>query len=112
VNVADTSHEPGFREFHKYLSDPSPSEKKYQEAAEEMKFANRQYAQRQNSWIRNKFLPAVWASKAADGGKSTEAYLLDTSGLDYPFYSKQGDRRLIVELILQNPKDGLQQCVT
>ncbi|KAN0127428.1 IPP transferase domain containing protein [Lactarius tabidus] len=69
----------GFREFHKYLSDPSPSEKKYQEAAEEMKFANRQYAQRQNSWIRNKFLPAVWASKAADGGKSTEAYLLDTS---------------------------------
>lgn len=69
----------GFREFHKFLTDPSPSERKYQEAVEEMKAANCQYAQRQTSWIRNKFLPAVWASKAADGGKSAEAYLLDTT---------------------------------
>ncbi|KAH9065282.1 tRNA isopentenyltransferase [Lactarius vividus] len=69
----------GFREFHKYLSDPSPSEKKYQEAVEEMKIANHQYAKRQTSWIRNKFLPAVQASKAAEGGRRVEVYLLDTT---------------------------------
>ncbi|KAN0139808.1 tRNA isopentenyltransferase [Lactarius tabidus] len=69
----------GFREFHKYLSDPSPSEKKYQEAVEEMKTANRQYAKRQTSWIRNKLLPAVRASKTAEGGKSAEVYLLDAT---------------------------------
>jgi hypothetical protein len=97
-------HEPGFREFHKFLTDPSPSERKYQEAVEEMKAANCQYAQRQTSWIRNKFLPAVWASKAADGGKSAEAYLLDTTGLDYPFYPKLCDRRLIAELVPTEPK--------
>jgi tRNA dimethylallyltransferase len=74
---------PGFREFHKYLSDPSPSEKKYQEAVEEMKTANRQYAKRQTSWIRNKLLPAVRASKPAEGDKSAEVYLLDATGLDY-----------------------------
>lgn len=106
-------HESGFREFHKYFSDPLPSEKKYQEAVEEMKTANCQYAQRQTSWIRNKFLPALWASKKAAGGsKSTEAYLLDATGLEYPFWLKLGDRRLIVELILQNPKNGLQRCGT
>ncbi|KAF8271953.1 tRNA isopentenyltransferase [Lactarius quietus] len=69
----------GFREFHKYLSDPSPSEKKYQEAVEEMKIANRQYAKRQTSWIRNKLLPAVHASQAAEEGKSAEVYLLDAT---------------------------------
>jgi len=72
----------GFREFHKYLSDPSPSEKKYLEAVEEMKTSNRQYAKRQTSWIRNKLLPAVRASKAAEGGKSAEVYLLDATELD------------------------------
>ncbi|KAH8998435.1 tRNA isopentenyltransferase [Lactarius akahatsu] len=69
----------GFREFHKYLSDPSPSEKKYQVAVEEMKTANHQYAKRQTSWIRNKLVPAVQASKAAEGGRRAEVYLLDTT---------------------------------
>jgi tRNA A37 N6-isopentenylltransferase MiaA len=88
--TATDGHEPGFREFHKYLSDPSPSEKKYQEAVEEMKTANRQYAKRQTSWIRNKLLPAVRASKSAEGGKSAEVYLLDATGLDYPYYPRPG----------------------
>ncbi|KAI9443352.1 tRNA isopentenyltransferase [Lactarius indigo] len=69
----------GFREFYKYLSDPSPSEKKYQEAVEEMKTANHQYAKRQTSWIRNKLLPVVQASKAAEEGRRAEVYLLDTT---------------------------------
>jgi len=47
-----------------------------------MKTANRQYAKRQTSWIRNKLLPAVRASKAAEGGKRAEVYLLDATGLN------------------------------
>ncbi|KAI9464916.1 tRNA isopentenyltransferase [Lactarius psammicola] len=69
----------GFREFHKYLSDPSRSEKKYQEAVEDMKTANRQYAKRQTSWIRNKLLPAVRASQTAEGCRRAEVYLLDAT---------------------------------
>jgi tRNA A37 N6-isopentenylltransferase MiaA len=70
-----------------------------------MKTANRQYAKRQTSWIRNKLLPAVRASKAAEGGKSAEVYLLDATGLDYAYYPRLGNRRLIVELISPEPEE-------
>jgi tRNA dimethylallyltransferase len=70
----------GFREFHQYLTDPSPSEKKYQAALENMKISNRQYAKRQISWIRNKLLPAVRAAKTAEVTKCVELYLLDATG--------------------------------
>ena len=64
-----------------------------------MKTSNRRYAKRQSQWIRNKLLPAVQASKAAEGGKSVEVYLLDATGLHYPSYPKLEDQRLIVEFI-------------
>ena len=54
-----------------------------------MKIANRQYAKRQTSWIRNKLLPAVQASKAVEEGKSAEVYLLDATGLDYPSETRE-----------------------
>ncbi|KAI0304286.1 IPP transferase-domain-containing protein [Multifurca ochricompacta] len=69
----------GFREFHQYLADPSPSEKTFQVAIENMKVANRQYAKRQVSWIRNKFIPAIRASRSTEGSKSIEMYLLDAT---------------------------------
>ena len=62
-----------------------------------MKTSNRRYAKRQSQWIRNKLLPAVQASKAAEGGKSVEVYLLDATGLHYPSYPKLEDQRLIVD---------------
>jgi tRNA dimethylallyltransferase len=71
----------GFREFHQYLADPSPSEKKYLAAVENLKIANRQYAKRQVSWIRNKFLPAAHAAKTTEGTKCVKLYLLDATGL-------------------------------
>ncbi|KAH9980126.1 tRNA isopentenyltransferase [Lactifluus volemus] len=71
----------GFREFHQYLADPSPSEKKYLVAVENLKIANRQYAKRQVSWIRNKFLPAAHAAKTTEGTKCVKLYLLDATEL-------------------------------
>ncbi|KIY48715.1 tRNA isopentenyltransferase [Fistulina hepatica ATCC 64428] len=66
----------GYREFHGYLSTltghPDASDKKYQEAAENMKISTRQYARRQVSWIRNKLIPAIqldaesWAANVRD----------------------------------------------
>ncbi|KAI0270040.1 tRNA isopentenyltransferase [Gloeopeniophorella convolvens] len=69
----------GFREFNQYLSDPSPPDKKYATAMEEMKIANRQYAKRQISWIRNKLLPVIRASKSTEGARSAEMFLLDAT---------------------------------
>lgn len=70
----------GFREFHRYLTDPSPSELKYRAAIQNLKTANYQYAKRQVSWIRNKLLPAIRASKSTKGTKAMEMYLLDATG--------------------------------
>jgi len=72
--------ESGFREFHRYLADPSPSETKYQIAVQNLKTANYQYAKRQVSWIRNKLLPAIRASKPTEGARDVEMYLLDSTG--------------------------------
>lgn len=70
----------GLREFYQYLTDPSPSESMYQAAIQNLKASNHQYAKRQVSWIRNKFLPAIQTSKSTEGTKSIGMYLLDTTG--------------------------------
>lgn len=44
-----------------------------------MKISTRQYAKRQISWLRNKLLPAIYASNADYEGEAL-AYLLDASG--------------------------------
>ena len=72
--------ETGFREFHRYLADPSPSETRYQTAVQNLKTANHQYAKRQVTWIRNKLLPAVRTSKSTEGSMGVEMYLLDATG--------------------------------
>jgi len=71
----------GFREFHRYLADPSLSETKYQTAVQNLKTSNHQYAKRQVSWIRNKLLPAVRTSKATEGSMGVEMYLLNATEL-------------------------------
>ncbi|KAI9508886.1 tRNA isopentenyltransferase [Russula earlei] len=68
----------GFREFNRYLADPSPSEIKFQAAVQNLKTANHQYAKRQITWIRNKLLSAVRASKSTTG---VGMYLLDATEL-------------------------------
>lgn len=69
----------GFREFHQYLIDPSPSKAKYEVAIQNLKTSNHQYAKRQVSWIRNKLLPAILASKSTEGTRGIELYLLDAT---------------------------------
>ncbi|KAI0267580.1 IPP transferase-domain-containing protein [Russula aff. rugulosa BPL654] len=69
----------GFRGFHQYLTDPSPSEMTYQAAVQNLKTANHQYAKRQVSWIRNKLLPAIRASKSSEGTEGVDMYLLDAT---------------------------------
>jgi len=69
----------GFRAFHQYLTDSSPSEMKYQAAVQNLKTANHQYAKRQVSWIRNKLLPAIRASKSSEGTEGVDMYLLDAT---------------------------------
>jgi len=71
----------GFREFHRYLADPPPSETKYQTAVQNLKTANHQYAKRQVTWIRNKLLQAVRSSKPTEGSMGVEMYLLDATEL-------------------------------
>lgn len=44
-----------------------------------MKMSTRQYAKRQISWLRNKLIPAIYASNADYEGQVL-AYLLDASG--------------------------------
>ncbi|KAH9983323.1 tRNA isopentenyltransferase [Russula compacta] len=88
----------GFREFHRYLTDPSPSELKYQAAIQNLKTANYQYAKRQVSWIRNKLLPAIRASKSTKGLKAIEMYLLDATG-QYPQKWTSGVRDVAYNLM-------------
>ncbi|OBZ75695.1 tRNA dimethylallyltransferase, mitochondrial [Grifola frondosa] len=75
----------GYKEFHDYLSAPTPSEKAFRNAVEQMKFSTRRYAKRQVSWIRNKLLPAINASNATSQLKGepslTPTYLLDATEL-------------------------------
>jgi tRNA dimethylallyltransferase len=67
----------GYREFCGYLE--SPSDASYTEALARMKISTRQYAKRQISWIRNKFIPAVNAANVKE--KSVLLYLMDATGL-------------------------------
>lgn len=69
----------GYKEFNEYLSNPGKqSDKTFQNAVERMKISTRQYARRQISWIRNKFLPLVYTANAE--GNIAPTYLLDASG--------------------------------
>jgi len=52
---------------------------KYQTAVQNLKTANHQYAKRQVSWIRNKLLPTIRASKSSEGTEIVEMYLLDAT---------------------------------
>ncbi|KAI0653185.1 tRNA isopentenyltransferase [Cubamyces menziesii] len=75
----------GYKEFHDYLSSPSPSDAAFREAVEQMKLGTRRYAKRQVTWIRNKLLPAVNAANAASqaetGSPVVPTYLLDATEL-------------------------------
>ncbi|KAK7043775.1 tRNA dimethylallyltransferase, mitochondrial [Paramarasmius palmivorus] len=69
----------GYREFHRYLSLQNPTEKDYQTALDNMKTSTRQYAKKQVSWLRNKLLPALYASNVE--GDLSHTYLLDATDL-------------------------------
>ena len=69
----------GYKEFHDYLTTSNPSDKTFNDAVERMKMSTRQYAKRQISWLRNKLIPAIYASNADYEGQAL-AYLLDASG--------------------------------
>ncbi|KAF8892663.1 IPP transferase-domain-containing protein [Infundibulicybe gibba] len=70
----------GFKEFNEYLSSPAPSVEAFNTAIENMKISTRQYAKRQLSWIRNKFLPAAYAANTNE--TNVPVYLLDATDLD------------------------------
>ncbi|KAJ7714896.1 tRNA isopentenyltransferase [Mycena maculata] len=76
----------GYKEFHGYLSTPSPTEKAYDEAIENMKVSTRQYSRRQISWIRNKLLPAINATNAQE--MMVPTYLLDATDIGDDWTSK------------------------
>ncbi|KAJ3998073.1 tRNA isopentenyltransferase [Lentinula boryana] len=76
----------GYREFHKYISAPDPSEEDFSEAVRNMKTSTRQYAKRQISWLRNKLLPMLYAANESEQNDehpepSTFTYLLDATEL-------------------------------
>ncbi|KAI0781243.1 tRNA isopentenyltransferase [Trametes elegans] len=75
----------GYKEFHDYLSSPSPSDAAFRAAVEQMKTGTRRYAKRQVAWIRNKLLPVVnttnAASQAETGVPAIPMYLLDATEL-------------------------------
>jgi tRNA dimethylallyltransferase len=68
----------GYKQFNAYLSSPEPSEEAFKTAVEHMKLSTRQYSRRQISWIRNKLLPAVYATNSKE--TVTPTYLLDATG--------------------------------
>lgn len=81
----------GYREFSSYLARDTalPAQERercFQAAVERMKISTRQYAKRQVSWIRNKFLPAAGEAnrRSREGSDSPEdvvpTFLLDASG--------------------------------
>lgn len=67
----------GYKEFNFYLASPEPSEKAFKDAVEHMKLSTRQYSRRQISWIRNKLLPAIYATNSKK--TLTPIYLLDAT---------------------------------
>ena len=83
----------GYREFSSYLARDArlpdlDRERAFQAAVERMKISTRQYAKRQVSWIRNKFLPAAAEAnrrsrQGPDGGSPGDivpTFLLDATG--------------------------------
>ncbi|KZT28700.1 tRNA isopentenyltransferase, partial [Neolentinus lepideus HHB14362 ss-1] len=81
----------GYKEFHDYLNSSNPTEASFKEAIDRMKLSTRQYAQRQVKWIRNKLLPAVYATQVTDKSSIT-AYLLDASRVDATWNSNVRDK--------------------
>ncbi|KAJ4501722.1 tRNA isopentenyltransferase [Lentinula lateritia] len=74
----------GYREFHKYLSSPNPTEEEFLAAVKNMKTSTRQYAKRQTSWLRNKLLPMLYGAnetKDSSGLPDTFTYLMDATEL-------------------------------
>ncbi|KAF8831574.1 hypothetical protein HHX47_DHR1000533 [Lentinula edodes] len=72
----------GYREFHKYLSSPNPTEEEFLAAVKNMKTSTRQYAKRQTSWLRNKLLPMLYGAnetRDSSGLPDTFTYLLDAT---------------------------------
>lgn len=70
---------PGYKEFHDYLTDPTPSKQSvFDSAVERMKLSTRQYAKKQISWIRNKLLPAIQQANAEK--EEVSFYLLNATG--------------------------------
>jgi tRNA dimethylallyltransferase len=70
----------GYKEFHAYLTAPSPTQQQFTDAVELMKLSTRRYAKRQVSWIKNKLLPAVRAANGEGGSPVAPTYLLDATG--------------------------------
>ncbi|EGN96126.1 hypothetical protein SERLA73DRAFT_154555 [Serpula lacrymans var. lacrymans S7.3] len=63
----------GYKEFHGYLSSPSPSDEVFRAAVEDMKHSTRKYAKRQVSWIQ---LGDQWALQVRDRAEDiTDAFL-------------------------------------
>ncbi|KAJ3814306.1 tRNA isopentenyltransferase [Lentinula aff. lateritia] len=74
----------GYREFHKYLSSPNPTEEEFLAAVKNMKTSTRQYAKRQTTWLRNKLLPMLYSAnetKDSNSPPDTFTYLLDATEL-------------------------------
>ncbi|EEB95867.1 hypothetical protein MPER_05097, partial [Moniliophthora perniciosa FA553] len=80
--MAASHHEAsgGYREFHRYLSLESPSDKDYMLALDNMKVSTRQYAKKQISWLRNKLLPALYDSNVTE--ETSHTYLLDATEVE------------------------------
>jgi tRNA dimethylallyltransferase len=88
--MSDTSIS-GYREFSSYLTLDAnlptlDRDRSFQAAIERMKISTRQYAKRQVSWIRNKWLPAVVEANRRSRedpdvpGDVVPTFLLDASG--------------------------------
>ncbi|KAJ7184138.1 tRNA isopentenyltransferase [Mycena filopes] len=78
----------GYKEFHGYLTAPQ-TEKGFDEALERMKISTRQYAKRQISWIRNKLLPAIYATNTEE--VTVPTYALDATQLGETWFSNVRD---------------------
>ncbi|KAI0646770.1 tRNA isopentenyltransferase [Trametes meyenii] len=85
----------GYKEFHQYLSSPSPDENVFREAVEQMKLGTRRYAKRQVAWLRNKLLPSVNAAnadiKTENGVLMVPMFLLDATELGEAWKSNVHD---------------------
>ncbi|KAI0048246.1 tRNA isopentenyltransferase [Auriscalpium vulgare] len=92
----------GFKELNRYMCEPCPTERHYQTAVEDMKNANRKYAKRQLSWIRNKLLPAIRASNSASIlSDASHAFVLDATDLETWASSVRHPAHKISEAFLQ-----------